>query len=97
MQPYSVYYLHFEDDRGALPNWNRCKDYACCVMADSQQHAIDQTTAIALNQKNAKYIKILGIGHCKEEWTDCEQPMTTDEQAMRTQLDAMFERIYSKN
>jgi hypothetical protein len=97
MQPHSVYYLHFNDTREVEPNWMACQDYVCCVMADSQQHAIEITKHIALNQKKAKHIKILGIGHCKEEWTDYEQPMRTDEMQMRQQLDAMFERIYAKN
>jgi hypothetical protein len=65
-------------------------------MARTQKEAIEVTRYIALDQKKAKHIKILGIGHCKEEWTNCEQPMTTDEQAMRAQLDSMFERIQSK-
>jgi hypothetical protein len=96
MQSYSVYYLHFNDDRGVESNWNKCQDFVCCVMADSQQHAIEQTTYIALNQNNAKHIKVLGIGYCKEEWTKEPQPMRTNEQEMRAQLDSMFERIQAK-
>jgi hypothetical protein len=95
-KPMSVYYLHFEDDREAIPNWNKCKDYVCCVMARTQNEAIEVTRSIALDQKKARHIKILGIGYCEEAWTDYEQPMTTDEASMRRQLDAMFERIYSK-
>jgi hypothetical protein len=95
-KPMSVYYLHFEDSREVVPNWKNCKDYVCCVMARTQKEAIEVTQYIALSQKKAKHLKILGIGHCKEEWTMCEQPMTTDEQAMRSQLDAMFERIHAK-
>jgi endonuclease III len=96
-KPMSVYYLHFEDEREVIHNWKKCKDYVCCVMARTQKEAIEVTKWIALDQKHAKHIKILGIGHCKEEWTHCEQPMTTDEQAMRAQLDAMFARIYNKS
>jgi hypothetical protein len=65
-------------------------------MARTQKEAIEVTQYVALGQKKAKHVKILGIGHCKEEWTMCEQPMTTDEQALRAQLDAMRERMKSK-
>ncbi len=95
-KPMSVYYLHFEDSREVVPNWKNCKDYVCCVMARTQKEAIEVTQYVALGQKKAKHVKILGIGHCKEEWTMCEQPMTTDEQALRAQLDAMRERMKSK-
>ena len=97
MQPYSVYYLHFESDREDFHNWNNCQDYVCCVMAETQNEAIEITRYVALDQKRAKHIKILGIGHCKEEWTNYEQPMRTNEMEMREELDAMFERIYAKS
>ena len=96
MQPYSVYYLHFQDDREVEPNWMACQDYVCCVMADSQQHAIEITKNIAFNQKKAKHIKVVGIGFCKEEWTKELQPMRTNESEKRQELDAMFERIYAR-
>lgn len=73
-RPMSVYYLHTEDDRGFVNNWNVCRDYACVVMARTQNEAIEKTKAIALNQHGAKYIKILGIGHAKQEWVNEEQP-----------------------
>lgn len=97
LKPYSVYYLHYLDDREVEPNWNKCKDHVCCVMAKSQSEAIEMTKSIALNQRKAMHIKIVGVGHCKEEWTMCEQPMTTDEQSMRMQLDAMWERMKSRS
>ena len=97
LKPYSVYYLHFQDDREADNNWNRCQDYVCCVMANSQLEAIELTKKIALNQKKARHIKIMGVGFCIAEWTTLPQPMTTDEQSMRAQLDAMFERINARN
>ena len=96
-KPMTVYYLHFNDAREVEPNWMKCQDYVCCVMARTQNEAIEVTKYIALDQKKAKHVKILGIGHCKEEWTDYEQPMRTDEMQMREQLDAMFERIYAKS
>jgi hypothetical protein len=95
LKPHSVYYLHFDDDRELQNNWNRCQDYVCCVMANSQTHAIELTKNIALNQQNAKHIKIMGIGFCIEEWTTLPQPMRTDEANYSKQVAAMFERIYN--
>jgi hypothetical protein len=95
-RPMSVYYLHMEDTRALLPNWNKCKDYVCCVMARTQNEAIEMTRSIALDNQDAIEIKILGIGHCKTEWTDCPQPMTTDEQLYRDQLDSMWNRIKNR-
>lgn len=96
-KPMTVYYLHFNDTREVEPNWMKCQDYVCCVMARTQNEAIEVTKYIALDQKKAKHVKILGIGHCKEEWTNYEQPMRTQEMEMREQLDAMFQRIYAKS
>ena len=96
-KPMTVYYLHFMDDREVEPNWSKCQDFVCCVMARTQSEAIEMTKSIALDNQNARHIKVVGFGHCKPEWTDCVQPMTTDEISMRRQLDTMFERIYSKS
>jgi hypothetical protein len=76
--PRTVYYLHMEDERGALNNWNKCKDYACVVMARTINEAIEKTTNIAINQQGAKHIKILGIGHAKQEWVNENEPMRSD-------------------
>ena len=96
-KPMSVYYLHFEDDREVFHNWSNCQDFVCCVMARTQNEAMEVTRYIALDQKKAKHVKILGIGHCKEEWTNYEQPMRTNEMEMREQLDALFEKIHTKS
>lgn len=95
-RPMSVYYLHMEDTRALIPNWNKCKDYVCCVMARTQNEAIEMTRSIALDNQDAIDIKVLGIGHCKPEWTDYPQPMTTDEQSYREQLDSMWKRIKNR-
>lgn len=95
-KPMSVYYIHFKDDRYFINNWNNCKDYACCVMARTQNEAIELTKSIALHQDYAVHIKIVGIGHGKEEWTKLKQPLDTDEEDYRRQLDAMFARIKCK-
>jgi hypothetical protein len=95
-QPMSVYYLHFESDREEFHNWNNCQDFVCCVMARTQNEAIEITRSIALDQKRAYHIKILGVGHCKSEWTEEPQPMRTNEVEMREKLDSMFEKIYAK-
>jgi hypothetical protein len=79
MTPYSIYYLHYKDSRHLVNNWNSCKDYVCCVMAENVDHAIEITTDIALNQQSAACIKIMGIGFCKQEWTAFDQPMKTNE------------------
>jgi endonuclease III-like uncharacterized protein len=76
--PRTVYYLHMEDDRGAVNNWNKCKDYACVVMARTIEEAIEKAKKIALAQHGAKCIKILGIGHAKQEWVDESEPMKSD-------------------
>lgn len=93
-KPMSVYYLHFEDDRGAIRNWNRCMDYVCCVMARTQGEAIEITESLALQQDGAMHIKILGIGHGKEEWTKMVQPMRTDKEKYREQVQRIFDKIY---
>jgi hypothetical protein len=92
-KPYSVYYVHYKDDRFVENNWNKCRDYVCCVMARTQKEAIESTELIALNQKKAIYIKILGVGHCKEEWTQLPQPMTTDEEFYSRSIDVLRDKI----
>jgi hypothetical protein len=77
-RPMTVFYLHFQDERFVLNNWNKAGDYACCVMARTQNEAIDKTTRIAMNQQNAMHIKVIGIGHGKVEWVDEENPMRSD-------------------
>jgi len=39
----------------------------------------------------------MGIGFCIEEWTTLPQPMRTDEANYSKQVEAMFERIYTKS
>ena len=96
LQPFTIYYMHFVDERHIINNWNVCRDYACCVMAKDQLDAIEKTRAIALNQKYAKEIKVIGIGHGKEEWTKLPQPLTTDETSYREQAQSAIERARTK-
>lgn len=96
-KPMSVYYLHYEEEREVINNWNKCSDYVCCIMARTQNEAIEITKSIALRQKNAKHIKVLGIGFCKEEWTQMVQPMRTDEKKYRQQVQDLFAKIYSES
>ncbi len=77
-KPMTVFYVHVEDERGFINNWNKCRDYSCVVMARDYEEAIDKTKKIALNQENAKHIKILGFGHAKHEWVDEKSPMKSD-------------------
>jgi hypothetical protein len=91
--PMVVYYLHFEDDRFFVNNWNKCKDYVCCVMARTQNEAIEKTKEIASKQNGFKHIKILGFGHAKKEWVNEEAPLTTDQDKYTREVEAVFERI----
>lgn len=94
-KPMSVYYLHFEDERGFINNWNRCKDYVCCVMARTQKEAIEITESIALQQNGAMHIRVLGIGHGKQEWTEMVQPLRSDNEKYRVEVEKIFNKIYS--
>jgi endonuclease III len=96
-KPRTVYYLHMEDDRGAINNWNVCRDYACVVMARTINEAIEKTQAIALDQYGAKHIKILGIGYAKEEWVNEESPMKSDPEYYKTRSKAVLESVKGKN
>lgn len=90
---YSVYYMHYKDERFVENNWNVCRDYVCCVMARTQNEAIECTKYIALNQNKAIHIKILGISYGKEEWTELPQPMRTDPESYRRSIDVLTEKI----
>jgi hypothetical protein len=92
LQPFTVYYLHFVDERHVLNNWNVCRDYACCVMAKDQMDAIEKTKELALAQDGAIEIKVVGIGHGKEEWTKLPQPLKTDNEPYRISAGAAIER-----
>jgi len=48
LRPYVIYYLHYKDDRFFINNWNICRDYVCCVEAESLEQAIEKTKEIAL-------------------------------------------------
>jgi hypothetical protein len=91
-KPFTVYYYHFVDERHVMNNWKVCRDYACCVMAKDQTDAIQKTRDIALSQSGAIDIKIMGIGHGKEEWAKLPQPMTTDDEQYRISAEAAIER-----
>lgn len=96
-KPRTVYYLHMEDDRGAVNNWNVCRDYACVVMARTIDEAIEKTKRIALNQHGAKHIKILGIGFAKAEWVNEESPMKSDPEYYNVRSKAALESAKGKN
>jgi hypothetical protein len=95
--PMLVYYLHYEDERFIINNWNVCRDYACCVMARTQLEAIEKVKSIAANQRGHRYIRIMGFGHAKEEWVNEETPLVSDENFYAQQVNAVFERIKGRN
>jgi hypothetical protein len=96
-KPTTVYYLHFEDDRYFVNNWNARPDYACCVMARTIGEAIEKTEKIALSQRGAMKIKIMGVVPGNEDWVDEESPLSTDEENYAAQTNALFTRIYANN
>ncbi len=75
MQPYIVYYLHYEDFRFMKPAWNLRHDYSCCVMADSQEHAMEKTKKLLEKIYGQIYISFKGIATGKVEWVDEENPL----------------------
>jgi hypothetical protein len=95
--PMLVYYLHYEDERFIINNWNVCRDYACCVMARTQLEATEKVKSIAANQRGHRYIRIMGFGHAKEEWVNEEAPLVSDENFYTQQVNAVFERIKARN
>jgi hypothetical protein len=95
-KPMVVYYLHYKDDRYFINNWNKLGDYVCCVMARTMGEAIEKTRKIALNQKGAMNIKIMGISKGKEEWVNEESPSVTNEDIYTKHITALFERIKIK-
>jgi len=94
-KPMSVYYLHYEDERGFVNNWNKCRDYVCCVMARTQNEAIEKTKKIALSQDMAKNIKVLGIGFCEFEWTKLPQPIKSDPEFYRKKAQSVIDKNVS--
>lgn len=95
--PMLVYYLHYEDERLIINNWNVCRDYACCVMARTQLEATEKVKSIASNQRGHRYIKIMGFGHAKAEWVNEEAPLVSDENFYTQQVSAVFDRIKARN
>jgi endonuclease III len=91
-KPMSVYYLHYEDERGFINNWNKCRDYVCCIMARTVNEALEKTKSIALNQNMAKHIKILGIGFCEFEWTKLPQPIKSDSSFYRKKAESVIDK-----
>lgn len=94
--PRTVYYVHMEDDRHTINNWNVCQDYACVVMSRTINEAIEKTKKIALNKHGAKHIKILGIGHAKHEWVNEKEPIKSDPEYYRIRSTAALE-AYKQN
>ena len=93
LKPYVVYYLHYKDDRFFVNNWNTCRDYACCVEAESIEQAIEKTKELALNQQGSSHIKILGFGHAKQEWVDNTSPLKSDDEYYNKAVEETFKKI----
>lgn len=91
MRSYVVYYTHVLDERTGEPNLKYRKDYVCCVNARTQEEAIEKTKSIALSQPHARYIKIMGFGHSKDEWVDEKKPLDTDESYYKWQVKALYD------
>lgn len=88
-----VYYLHFQDERFIKNNWNVCRDYAACVMASTQQEAIEKVTAIASKQPGYHHIKIMGFGYANAEWVNEEAPLKSNEDFYKQSVKKVFERV----
>lgn len=90
-RPYTVYYTHVLDERTGEPNIKYRKDYVCCVNARTQEEAIEKTKNIVLALPNARYVKIMGIGHAKEEWIDETKPLDTNEEYYKSQIKLLYD------
>lgn len=77
-KPIVVYYLHYYDDLQLERAFNKHKDFAICVMAESSTEAIEKAKVIAQNPN----IKIMGIANGKESWVNEKAPMGTGEECM---------------
>lgn len=67
-QPTTVYYLHYNDDRFAIPAWQKRQDYAITIAARTMKEAADK----AKKRAGGKHIRILGIVPGKWEHVDKE-------------------------
>jgi hypothetical protein len=92
----TVYYAHYKSYREDEPNWNNLKDYVCCVMARTQDEAIEKTKRIALKRDGAVHIKIAGIGFGREEWVDEEHWLDTDPEYYHIHTEAMWKRMETR-
>ena len=77
-KPTVVYYLHYEDALHMEKAFNKYKDFSVCVMAESNEEAINKTRIIANNPN----IKIMGIANGREDWVNEKYPMGTGEEIM---------------
>lgn len=77
-KPIVVYYLHYFDDLQLERAFNKHKDFAICVMAESSAEAIEKAKVIAQNPN----IKIMGIANGRESWVNEKAPMGTGEEIM---------------
>lgn len=75
LKAYIVYYLHYEDFRFMKPAWNKRQDFSCCVMATSQEHAMEKTKAIIKGMYGDVHISFKGIAAGRPEWVDELKPM----------------------
>jgi endonuclease III len=95
-KPMTVYYAHYTNSREEQPNWNRLQDYVCCVMARTQDEAIEKTKRIALKRDGAVHIKIAGIGFGRQEWVDEEKWLETDPEYYHIHTEAMWKRMETR-
>lgn len=95
-KPMTVYYAHYKSYREDEPNWNNLKDYVCCVMARTQEEAIEKTKRIALKREGAVHIKIAGIGFGREEWVDEDKWLDTDPEYYHIHTEAMWKRMETR-
>lgn len=77
-EPLVVYYLHYFDEDHRERAFNKFKDYAVCVMAETNEEAIEKAKTIAGNHN----IKIMGIARGREEWVNEKSPLGTGQEIM---------------
>jgi len=77
-KPIVVYYLHYYDPLHLERAFGKLQDFTVCVMAESNEEAIEKAKIIANNPN----IKIMGVSVGKEEWVNENEPLGTNEEIM---------------
>jgi hypothetical protein len=77
-KPIVVYYLHYFDEEQREPAFSKWKDFSVCVMAKTQEEAIEKAKRISGNPN----IKIMGLASGREEWVDETKPLGTGDEIM---------------